>query len=147
MNSIWKESCNFPVFPTLNKDLSTDVLIIGGGVCGILCAYMLQSKGVDYVLLEADRICNKTTANTTAKITSLHGLIYGKLVKDLGVDKARLYYEANENAIKLYEKLCENIDCDFEKTDSYVFTLDKKVLLEKEFSYIKSIGIEKSSAI
>ena len=142
MNSIWKENNGFPVFPTLDKDLSADVLIIGGGICGILCAYMLQSMGVDYILLEADRICDKTTANTTAKITSLHGLIYGKLVNDSGVDAARLYYEVNENAINRYRTLCEDIDCDFEETESYVFTLDNKMLLEKEYSYLKQAGID-----
>lgn len=138
MNSIWQKSIELPSFPKVEEDMTTDVLIIGGGICGVLCAYMLQKEGVNYILLEADSICKKTTANTTAKITSLHGMVYGKLSKH----KARLYYEANEQAIKDYAALCEGIDCDFEKTDSYVFTLDNKNKLEKEFYSIKNAGIE-----
>ncbi|MBE6674624.1 MAG: FAD-dependent oxidoreductase [Ruminococcaceae bacterium] len=142
MNSIWKENCDIPVFPAIDKDISTDVLIIGGGICGILCAYMLQKNNIDYVLVEAERICSKTTANTTAKITSQHGMIYGKISKNLGIDAARLYYEANENAIKKFKYLCKDIDCNFKETDSYVFTLNDKEKIEKEYSYLREIGID-----
>ena len=76
MESIWKKTAELPEFHTLTKDIRTKVLIIGGGMAGILCAYFLQRSGVDYCLLEADTICSGVTGNTTAKITSQHGLIY-----------------------------------------------------------------------
>ena len=56
-------------FDALASDKSTDVLIIGGGIAGILCAYKLIRAGVDCMLVEADRICGGITGNTTAKIT------------------------------------------------------------------------------
>lgn len=83
-SSIWSSSCGLPEFPDLKKDIKTGVLIIGGGIAGILCGFMLEQAGVDYILLEADRICSGITKNTTAKITSQHGLIYDKLLKRLG---------------------------------------------------------------
>lgn len=55
MNSIWTLSNKLPNFETLCCDYKTDVLIIGGGICGILCGYILQSKGVDCAIIEADR--------------------------------------------------------------------------------------------
>ena len=51
MNSIWSDSVEFPSFKQLKKDIKTDVLIIGGGITGILCAHMLAQAGVDYVLV------------------------------------------------------------------------------------------------
>ena len=60
MESIWSDA-ERPKFETLNKNLKTDVLIIGGGITGILCAYMLEKSGVDYALVEADRICSGIT--------------------------------------------------------------------------------------
>ena len=70
MKSIWN-NIHFPEFNCLDGDIKSDVLVIGGGMCGILCAYMLKNAGVDCVLVEADRICNGITDGTTAKITFL----------------------------------------------------------------------------
>ena len=78
MSSLWTENIEMPEFPTLEKDIRTQVLIIGGGMAGVLCAYFLQQAGVDYCLLEKDRICQGVTGYTTAKITAQHGLIYEK---------------------------------------------------------------------
>ena len=61
MESIWKKTAELPEFHTLTKDIRTKVLIIGGGMAGILCAYFLQRSGVDYCLLEADTICSGVT--------------------------------------------------------------------------------------
>ena len=140
MKSIWQENIDMPKFNSLNNDFNTDILIIGGGICGILCAYMLDKKGINYALVEGGRICNKTTANTTAKITSQHGFIYNKIVKKYGLDFAKLYLDANENAILEYEKLCKDIDCDFEKTDNYVYTINDSTHLENELLALKKIG-------
>lgn len=82
--SIWSDSRKLPAFETLHGKVKTDVLIIGGGLCGILCAYLLQDAGVDCLLAEADTIGSGITCNTTAKITSQHGLIYDKLCRVRG---------------------------------------------------------------
>ena len=76
MNSIWVSATELPHFKALQGDIDTDVLVIGGGMCGLLCAYFLQQAGVRYALAEANTIGSGVTKNTTAKITSQHGLIY-----------------------------------------------------------------------
>lgn len=76
MDSIWTQTAQLPKFDSLWSDLKTDVLIIGGGLAGLLCAHKLALSGVDYALVEADRICGGISKNTTAKITFQHGLIY-----------------------------------------------------------------------
>ena len=81
MNSLWMATSNTPDFPQLLEDISTDVLVIGGGMAGLLTAYYLQQKGIDTVIVEKDKICSATTSGTTAKITAQHGLIYHKISK------------------------------------------------------------------
>ncbi|MBQ9167209.1 MAG: FAD-dependent oxidoreductase [Oscillospiraceae bacterium] len=140
MESIWPETTALPTFDSLKQDLKTDVLIIGGGLAGILCAYMLDKAGVDYALVEADRICNGVTRNTTAKITSQHGLIFQKLIREFGVEKARMYLEANEKALKDYRQICRDIPCDLEEKDAYVYSVDRLDKLEKELAALEQIG-------
>ena len=140
MQSVWTDSVNFPNFDKLKKDIRTDVLIIGGGITGLLCAYQLKQAGVDYVLVEADRICSGITKNTTAKITSQHGLIYHKLIQRFGIEKAHMYLNANEAALREYCRLCKSIDCSFEPKNSYVYSLDKSHKITKELHALRRLG-------
>lgn len=142
MNSIWKESAVLPYFEKLEENVTTDVLIIGGGMTGILCAHFLRKQGIDCVLAEGRTICSGITGNTTAKITSQHGLIYGKLLKDAGLETARMYLEANQNSVKKYEELCKNIDCDYEKKNAYVYVKSDRRCLEREAEALHKIGYE-----
>ena len=140
MLSVWSANSNFQQFPQLKENIKTQVAIIGGGIAGILCGYMLKQKGVDCVILEADRICNGVTQNTTAKITSQHGLIYDKLIKGFGIEKAQMYLQSQENAIKTYRKLCESIDCDFEKKSNFVYSINNLKKIEKELHALVRLG-------
>lgn len=123
MNSIWVDDIKRIRFEPLKQNKSTDVLIIGGGIAGILCAYKLKQKGIDCILVEADQICGGITKNTTAKITFAHGLIYDKIINKYGEDIARLYLEAQIDACEEYNALCQNIECNYEKKNSYVYSL------------------------
>lgn len=145
MNSVWKEKSDLPCFDVLNQDIRTDILIIGGGLAGILCAYMLEQAGVKYVLVEADRICSGITKNTTAKITSQHGFVYDKLIREFGMETARLYLEANEEALNQYRKLCKIVNCDFEEQDNYIYSLDDKKKVERELAALHKIGFSAQS--
>ena len=81
---MWRDTAAMPEYGRLEGDVRTDVLVIGGGMAGILCAHFLRQAGVDCVLAEADRLCAGATGNTTAKITSQHGLVYDGLLRRFG---------------------------------------------------------------
>ncbi len=140
-NSLWATGTELPSFPPLNGDLKTDVLIIGGGMAGLLCAYHLAKQGVDYALIEADTICCGITRNTTAKITSQHGLIYQKILSQFDADTARLYHQANELALERYRRLAETIPCNFETKDAFVYVLDDTRELDAELYALNKAGI------
>ncbi len=140
-NSVWANTCELPSFPQLDGDLQTDVLIVGGGLAGLLCAYHLAQQGVDYALIEADAICHGVTRNTTAKITSQHGLIYQKILKQFDADTARLYYQSNEMALERYRRMAEDISCDFESKDAYLYAPNDTRDLDKELDALNKAGI------
>lgn len=138
--SLWKETVTLPEFKALNKDIKTDVLIIGGGIAGILCAYFLDKAGINYALVEKNRICQGVTGNTTAKITALHSLVYTNLIKNFGKETAQKYFIANDDAIKKYADLCADIDCDFERLSAYTYSISNKEVIEKEVEAINQIS-------
>ena len=140
MGSLWEQTSNGCTFESLNQEITTDVLIIGGGMAGILCAYTLHQAGIPYVLAEAGTLCGGITQNTTAKITSQHGLIYDKLIREFGVERAKQYFYANETALGRYRGLCSKIDCDFEEKPSYVYSLDHREKIEKEILALEKLG-------
>ncbi|MGU8447957.1 FAD-dependent oxidoreductase [Clostridium perfringens] len=144
MKSVWSESCKFRKRDALNKDIKTDVLVIGAGIAGVLTAYMLKQKGREVVLIDAVEIASGNTKNTTAKITSQHDLIYSKLIAEFGEEKARQYAKANELAIKKYKEIIEDkrIECDFEEKPAYVYSLNEIDVLKEEVEAAKNLGID-----
>lgn len=141
MDSIWSRTTQLPEFAPLQKDIRTDVLIAGGGMTGLLCAHRMVQAGVDCVLVEANRVCGGITKNTTAKLTVQHGLIYDRLIREFGVEKARLYLEANQAALEDYRALCQGIDCDFEEKDSFVYALDSRRGIGRELDALRRLGV------
>lgn len=142
IDSIWENATPQVRFEALDGNKSTEVLIVGGGIAGILCAYKLKNAGMDCILVEAAEICGGTTKNTTAKITLGHGLIYDKMIKRFGENTARLYVKAQDNAIKEYARLCRDIDCDYQTQDNYVYSLNDPRRIENEVAALTRIGVK-----
>ena len=140
MESIWTSETPLPRFPSLRGEIRADVLVIGGGLAGLLCARRLTELGVETVLAEADLICGGVTKNTTAKITSQHGLIYDKLLRRFGAERAKMYLEANQAALGEYRRLCAGMDCGFEERDAFVYARSSREELEREVRALDALG-------
>ncbi len=141
--SLWSETVHhsLPRHPQLQGDISTEVLVIGGGMAGILCAYHLQRYGLSCVLAEGHTIGSGVTQNTTAKITAQHGLLYDKMRRTYGTEKARQYYRAQTEAIEAFRQLSIQFPCDFEEKIAYVYSLNQRQKLEQEAAAYERLGI------
>lgn len=120
--SLWKDQVEFPTFPSVNKDLQVDIVIVGGGITGVTSAYLLLQEGFTVALIEADRLLSGTTGNTTAKLTAQHGLFYDELIQHFGVEKAQQYYQANTEAMEFVKSVINQykIDCDLGVSQDFV---------------------------
>lgn len=143
MTSLWAERTPRPdgIAKTLDGDVSVDVLVIGGGMAGMLCAYLLGRAGCSCAVAEQGRVGSGVTQNTTAKVTAQHNLVYDRLMREHGVENARLYYEANQAAVAGLRQLSDAFPCDFEEKTAYVYAEDSTEGLERELAAYEQLGI------
>ena len=143
MDSIWTKTFTIRKRASLKGDIRADVAVIGGGMTGILTAWQLKQAGVRAVVLEADRIGGGQTGNTTAKVTSQHGMFCHTFIENKGEETARKYVQANQAAVEEYKKIIreKGISCDLRECDSYVYSADGDTLA-KEVEAAKKLGVD-----
>ncbi|MDD9267357.1 FAD-dependent oxidoreductase [Paenibacillus sp. GCM10023248] len=122
--SLWLSTAHIDSYPKLDKDLQVDVTVVGAGITGMTTAYLLATKGLKVALLDAGRIYHGTTGHTTAKITAQHNLVYDEFISHFGMENARLYYEANHEALQWVKQLVaeHHIACQLKEEDAYIYT-------------------------
>jgi len=142
--SIWTEEKQNTVCNSLHENLLLDVLIIGGGITGISAAYQLKNSGLNIALVEKNTIGMGVTSKTTGKLTYLQENIYTKIKKYHGLDKAKLYLESQIDAINLVKNIIskENINCDFQKVNSYLYTNYDNEKLIQEINILKELKVK-----
>lgn len=130
--SFWIASTLQSNYPPITRDLSVDVAIVGAGLVGITAAMLLKRAGKTVAVIEAGRVAEGVSGHTTAKLTSLHQIIYASLIDEIGETRAGLYGASNQAAIEQVAALVrdEHIDCDFERKDAYTFA-DSAATLEQ----------------
>ncbi|HEX2178011.1 MAG TPA: FAD-dependent oxidoreductase, partial [Actinomycetota bacterium] len=144
--SIWVETAAQTSYPPLPRSgMSFEVAVIGGGIAGLTTALLLKRAGFSVALLEARRIASGTTGYTTAKVTSLHGLTYDKLIREQGEHKARQYAGASQAALELIASLVaeDGIDCGFERRPAFTYTEDPDRVadIEAEVQAARALGL------
>ena len=144
-NSLWTDGVAFSFCPKLDKDLEVDILIIGGGMTGITSAYHLKNTNKKVALVEKHFVGCGVTSKTTGKLTFLQENIYSKLKTYHNEKIAKLYLSSQIDAIQLVKSIIEkeNIECNLEKSNSYIFTDKEKEIpkIKKEEELLESFGI------
>ncbi len=142
----WLASAKPTGCQVLNEDIRADVAIIGGGLVGITTAYLLAKENISVALIEANLIGQGTSGHTTGKITCQHDLIYSKLIDRFGLEIAKQYAQANQEAIKFLTTLItsQSIACDFSKQAAYLYTQQDEYVkvVEDEIEAAGKVGIK-----
>lgn len=109
MESIWIKTCDIKKRPMLDQHIQVDVAVIGGGMAGILTTWQLEQAGLRVVVLEAGEIGGGQAQNTTAKLTSQHGMFCHSFIAKKGEETARKYVQANQKAVEEYVRMMDHL--------------------------------------
>src|ERR1041385_9262447 len=119
--SLWMD-VTVAAAPSLDRDETADVAVVGSGIAGLSVAYELAARGADVVVLDRGDIGSGMTARSTAHLASAFDDGYAELIKTHGRDAARLVYRSQAAAIDRIEAIqtAEAIECDFARLDGYL---------------------------
>lgn len=145
MKSLWTANIKTRSSHRLNKNIKTDILIIGGGMAGLMTAFNLKDSQYNITLVDSYKIGFGVSSKNTGKVTFFQGF-YHK-IKDLyDNDTALLYLQSQKEAIKIIKNniLDYNIKCNFKGVSSYLFAISEQGTdeLKKELTFFKDNNIK-----
>ncbi len=147
---IWQTDVRAPHFPTLDADLSVDVLIVGGGITGVTAALMLKRAGRSVAIIERGRIGGGETGHTTAHVTYATDTRFTELVKTFGETHAQAAWDAGRLGMEQIAAFVasERIDCECRRVPGYLVaagggdTAAEAKELDDESALVKGLGFD-----
>lgn len=142
---LWYSNQIIPTFEMLKNNINTEICIIGGGITGLTTAYLLGESGKKVIVLEDGDIASGESGRTSAHLSNALDDRYYQLESIFGEQGAKYAAESHSEAINTIERIItnENINCDFQRVDGYLFLdqLDSLDNLKKEYKAAKRAGI------
>jgi glycine/D-amino acid oxidase-like deaminating enzyme len=143
--SPWFAGLERPHFDDLTQSTTADVCVIGGGITGVLTAYLLSKAGKDVVLLEKNRIGEGATGDTTAFLSQIIDTNLADLASTFGTVRAKQILESHRGAIDLVEKIIddEGIECDFTRVPNFIYAAEasERDSLQEELGAGERLGL------
>lgn len=149
--SFWMATADVPTYEALAEDLRADVCVVGAGIAGLTTAYHLAKEGKRVVVLDDGPVAGGETGRTTAHLSYALDDRFYVLEKVHGEHGARLAAESHMAAVNRIEQIVtlEQIDCDFERLDGYLFSsaFRSPDELERELQAARRAGIADVSRV
>ena len=129
----------------LEHDITTDVVILGGGITGALVRYHLIKSGIKCITIDARTIGFGSTSASTSLLQYEIDIPLYKLTEIIGKEKAERAYKLCDKAINDLEEIAKALNIkEFESKKSLYYAKYKKDSdwLKKEFEARKTAGFK-----
>ena len=135
-----------PTHPTVKEDFQTEVLVIGGGLSGLLCAYELLKSGKGVTLVTANTVSDGASRFSTGMLCGDGGADLLRLRETIGQENAVAWYRLACSAVEQLEKILNDTGskCDFRRRDVFYYTASPRQsnLLREEYLLRHHVGLE-----
>ncbi|HLT23090.1 MAG TPA: FAD-dependent oxidoreductase [Bacteriovoracaceae bacterium] len=143
--SIWQNNLKNK-FPQLEGEDHVDIAIIGGGICGITTAYLLQNYGLSIGVYEGDTLAASNTGKSTGNLYMMVDTPLQELIKRYDHETISNVFSARQGAVDLIEEIInENkIECSFKRVPWTLFSAVEETdeLIIKEYELAKELNIK-----
>ena len=137
-----------PAYPRQRGPLTTDVVVVGGGLTGCATAYALAASGARVALVEAARVGQGNTALSAGWISEDPGVPFGELEKAIGPRAARHAWQSWRRAALDFAALLRRLDvtCSLEKHPAVTLarTLEHAAQLTRDQKSRRRAGLDAS---
>jgi glycine/D-amino acid oxidase-like deaminating enzyme len=143
----WSVNNGLPAdYPSLQRDVSCEAVVVGGGITGALVAVHLVEAGVKTLLIDKRDIGTGSTSASTALLQYEIDVPLRELIKKVGPVAATRSYQLCREAIGKLERLAARlkINCGFERKPSLFVARHKSDIsdLREEFQLRRKLGIK-----
>lgn len=136
---------NIPVYPSLAEDIQCDVLVIGAGISGSLCAYHLAERGLKVAVVDKRRIGEGSTSANTAVIQLSGEKSFVTLANHYGEQIIARHIHLCWQALNELEDICTKlpINAQFVRRDSlyYASSTEDIPSIHKEYDFLSRLGL------
>ncbi|MEO5635241.1 MAG: FAD-binding oxidoreductase [Candidatus Paceibacterota bacterium] len=143
-NIFWYQNKEPAVGEKLSGNISTDVVVVGGGMAGLSCAQRLREAGMSVVLVEKDFCGTGASGKTSGFITPDSEIELSSLLRNYGREKAKNIWEFVLSGVEMIRKNIKinNILCDYQVQDSLFIanSSTKTKYVEEEHSARETLG-------
>ena len=143
----WSVNNGLPAtYPSLQRNVSCDAVVIGGGITGALVAVHLVEAGAKTLVIDQREIGTGSTSASTALLQYEVDVPLRVLVKQVGPAAAARSYKLCRGAIGKLERLAARlkIKCGFERKPSLFLARYQREIpeLREEFALRRKIGFD-----
>jgi glycine/D-amino acid oxidase-like deaminating enzyme len=133
-----------PTYPILQGSKKTKVAIVGGGMSGVVCGYLLAKSGIPATIVEQRRIASGSTSANTGLLQYSNDKMLSELAQDIGESDAARFYRACKQASEHLSDIAEGLprNTGFKRRSSlyYASKPDDAPKLRQEYEMLHRLG-------
>lgn len=146
-NLYWPVTMNdMRTYPALSRNESARVVVIGGGMSGVTCAWKLATTGMDVMLIERDVVAGQSTAANTGLLQYSNDIMLADLIDQIGREPAVTFYKACSQAVDNLAAIASSLpeDCGFRRRSSLYYATTEQDLpkLKREYETLSASGLD-----